>query len=278
MLEPEWWWRTDAYDDATPIPESLHTFAGPEGLAVVEVYGEKTQAGWGGDSFMENYTTKKFKPRRALWRFTKRQEPFAFVMRSLSLVCIDIDGKNGGFLGAPAFLGNCPRTLTEISKSGNGYHLFYSVPDSWDQEKGFARIGDSISIVSGVDIRGTGCVYHHATQRWNDSDIAPCPQWILDKLESREQFKAQRQAAIESISTLEPLEQLMMHEELKDRLSNPIPAGKRNNTLFAIGSDMKEAGVVDWDILVGARAEAVGLDPDEVVKLIGNIDRYATSS
>ena len=70
----------------------------------------------------------------------------------------------------------------------------------------------------------------------------------------------------------------MMHEELKARLSNPIPAGKRNNTLFAIGSDMKEAGIVDWDILVGARAEAVGLDPDEVVKLIGNIDRYATSS
>lgn len=278
MHAPEWWWLTMPYTSDVAYPSELVDYAGPEGVALVEVYGEATQKGWGGDTFMKHYTSKQFAPRRALWRYEKKQEPFAFVMRSLSLVCIDIDGKNGGIQGAPELLGNCPPTLAETSKSGNGFHLFYSVPDSWDQEKGFARIGDSISLVTGVDIRGTGCVYHHTTQRWNGVPVAPCPSWVLDKLEAREQYKAQRRAAAASTETLEPLERLMAHEELIERLNRPIPSGKRNNTLFAIGSEMKEAGVENWDTLVGARAEAIGLDPDEVVKLVGNIDRYTATN
>ena len=66
-----------------------------------------------------------------------------------------------------------------------------------------------------------------------------------------------------------------MHDELFERLKKPIPAGKRNNTLFAIGSEMKTAGVPDWDIRIGARAEELGLDADEVTKLVSNIETYA---
>ena len=53
---------------------------------------------------------------------------FAFVMRAqCSLVCIDIDGKNGGLIHAPVKLeACCAHTLAGASKSGDGYHLWYA--------------------------------------------------------------------------------------------------------------------------------------------------------
>ena len=47
-----------------------------------------------------------------------------------------------------------------------------------------------------------------------------------------------------------------------------------NNTLFAIGSQMKQAGVEGWDEKVEQRALQLGLAQEEVDKLVGNIDRY----
>ena len=276
METPAWWWQTDSYDGEDPLPQELIELAGPHGVALVDVFPDgRTQAGWGSEKFMGEYEGKKFSARRKVKAFEMRQWPFAIVMRSLPVVCIDIDGKNGGFVSAPAFLGNAPVTLAETSKSGNGYHLFYSLPDTWDPVSGFGMIGDFIGIADGVDIRGTGCVYHHTTQRWNDRAIAPCPAWILDTLIKREQYKAARKATIVNTSTLDEWEQLIMHDELFERLNKPIPEGKRNNTLFAIGSEMKTAGVPDWDTRIGARAEELGLDADEVTKLVSNIETYA---
>ena len=80
---------------------------------------------------------------------------------------------------------------------------------------------------------------------------------------------------IQKTLALDPEEIAIMHDDLITELSRPIPAGKRNNTLFAIGSQMAEAKVTDWQTLVGDRAVAVGLDEDEVDKLITNIGRYA---
>ena len=80
---------------------------------------------------------------------------------------------------------------------------------------------------------------------------------------------------IQKTLALDPEEIAIMHDDLITELSRPIPTGKRNNTLFAIGSKMAEAKVPDWQTLVGDRAVAVGLDEDEVDKLITNIGRYA---
>ena len=274
MKAPVWWWETDTYDNKVPLSPELLDYAGPRGIALVAVYGDKTQKGWGGDTFMPLYMKKKFDMRRVLPVYYSHRQPFAIVMRSLNLVCIDIDGKNGGFEGAPQFLGNAPPTLSETSKSGNGYHLFYALPDTWDEEKGFAMFGDSIGIATGVDIRVTGCVYHHDTQRWNLRDIAPCPQWVLEALTRREQYKSERLAIAASAATLEDTERLMLHEELIERLNQKIPAGKRNTTLFAVGADMRTADVPNWQKLVEDRAIAVGLDENETDRLLENIEKY----
>lgn len=66
-----------------------------------------------------------------------------------------------------------------------------------------------------------------------------------------------------------------MHDALITDLNKPIPAGRRNTTLFAIGSQMYMAQVPGWKQLVHARALVLGLGINESDKLIANIEKYA---
>jgi hypothetical protein len=195
-------------------------------------------------------------------------------MRSVQLICVDIDGKNGGLSHAKK-LGALPPTLAETSKSGDGYHLFYSLEGEWDDDHGFGEIRDRIGIEQGVDIRNTGCVYHHDTQRWNDRAPAPLPAYLKKLLLAKQQERANRASAIAAVLDSEDeMEILMMHDQLLADLAKPIPAGKRNNTLFAIGQQLKTAAVPDWEDKVADRAIQVGLSQDEAEKLVANIERY----
>lgn len=280
------WWQTDAYVDEQPLNSQIYDHAGPKGVALVRAFEDgRTDPGWGlqpppgsEEGFMPRYLKDAFNPRRVLYGFEKRKWNFAIVMRSVRLVCIDIDGKNGGLDHAKR-LGMLPFTLAETSKSGDGYHLFYSVDEDWDDVTGFAKLGDRIGIEQGVDVRATGCVYHHPQQRWNMRDIAPLPDHLYQLLTHRSQKIAATTARIHSIlETQDDMEILMMHDELVSELNKPIPAGKRNNTLFAIGSQMQEAQVPDWDSLVEERALALGLAHDEASKIVANVQRYATAT
>ena len=196
-------------------------------------------------------------------------------MRSARAVCIDIDGKNGGF-DHVVELGFLPPTVAEISQSGNGYHLFYSVDDEWDPLLGFAKFSDAIGIVEGVDFRGTGCVFHKTTQRWNSRPLAPFPAHLEKQLLTRQQRRTRSSQEIKKMLQLDPEEIAIMHDQLLDELKKPIPAGRRNQSLFAIGQKLKEAEVPDWESLILDRASQVGLDDDEGEKLVANISRYGS--
>lgn len=271
------WWRTDDYTSEAMIPATLNEKAGPLGPALVKVFPDgRTQTGWGAEAFIDEYLKKAFIPERSAWGFRKKGQPFAFVMRSFRVVAVDIDGKNGGFEGALR-LGNLPRTLAETSKSGNGYHLFYSVEEEWDLSAGFGRFSDHIGIEVGVDIRATGCIYHHNTQRWNTSDIVPLPQYLVDMFDARKNRRRGMPMRIEAARQQgDEYEMLMIQDELMDEIKKPIPAGKRNNTLFAIGTKLVLAGVQDWEIVLMGRAMQLGLDEPEATKLCENITRYAS--
>ena len=130
-------------------------------------------------------------------------------------------------------------------------------------------------IVTGVDVRGVGCVYHYPSQRWNHRKPAMIPFYLKQKLLQKVQQQRLQAANIQKVLELDKEEIAMMHAELIDELDKPIADGKRNNTLFAIGSKMKQAQVPNWDVLVGDRATQVGLDDDEIDKLISNISSYA---
>ncbi|MDR0481616.1 MAG: hypothetical protein LBH13_00410 [Cellulomonadaceae bacterium] len=67
----------------------------------------------------------------------------------------------------------------------------------------------------------------------------------------------------------------MLAEEILSELNKSIAPGKRNNTLFAIGSQLKEAELENWDEVLYNRAIQVGLDSTEASKIIENINRYA---
>jgi hypothetical protein len=225
---------------------------------------------------MDKYRRRGFDIRRALAVFEKKQTPYALVMRSLSMVCIDIDGKNGGIESAAAL--NLPPTMAETSKSGNGYHLFYLVDDTWNPTFGFDRLRDRIGWRTGIDIRATGCVYHHPSQRWNALFAAPIPESLLFDLEQARDELAARAEHITTLRTStdpdDQMEFLMLQTSIQSRLDAPIPAGKRNNTLFAIGAEMMLAGITGWSEQVFNRAVALGLDDAEAEKLVGNIERY----
>src|SRR5690606_30401280 len=127
----------------------------------------------------------------------------AYVMRSVRLVAIDIDGKNGG-LEHVTEIGALPLTMAERSKSGNGYHLFYETDDVWDVDEGFAQIPDQIGFVQGVDIRGTGCVYHFPAQRWNNRKVTKLPDWLRDQLLAKQQRMASQTSVIlKTLSTMD---------------------------------------------------------------------------
>ena len=273
------WWLTDTYDKEEPMgqlfDDANKTPFGPNGPALVKLWNDGTTSkGWGSEEFMARYMKKEFEPRRILHGYRYKKWNFAFIMRSLQYICIDIDGKNGGFdhVGELGFL---PPTAAETSKSGNGYHLFYQVDDNWDLKEGFSSYRDHIGIVTGVDVRGVGCVYHYPSQRWNHRKPAMIPFYLKQKLLQKVQQQRLQAANIQKVLELDKEEIAMMHAELIDELDKPIADGKRNNTLFAIGSKMKQAQVPNWDVLVGDRATQVGLDDDEIDKLISNINSYA---
>jgi len=243
----------------------------------VQVYPDgSTASGWGGAQFIAKYAKRGFHARRAQVMFERNETPFALVMRSLSMVCIDIDGKNGGIESAAAL--NLPLTMAETSKSGNGYHLFYGVQDDWKPTFGFERLRDRIGWRTGIDIRSVGCVYHYPSQRWNTAHPAILPDHILLDLE---QARDEVVARMETLNTLrkstdpdDQMEFLMIQSTIQSRLTAPIAAGKRNNTLFAIGAEMKVAQITGWQSQVLDRAVELGLDQDEAEKLVKNIERY----
>jgi hypothetical protein len=280
------WWRTDPYDVADAVPPWFdRSLAGPKGLALVRAWPDgRTDPGWGlqgaegKDGFMPRYMRGEFNERRVLYGFNRGSFAFAFVMRSLRLVCIDIDGKNGGLEHAKR-LGMLPPTMAETSKSGDGYHLFYLTDEEWDDEKGYGLLGDRIGIEQGVDIRWAGCVYHHDVQRWNHRIPVALPKHLFELLEQRDQRTAATTARISKVlEGADDMEVLMMQDEILSELAKPIPPGKRNNTLFAIGSQMHQARITDWEDHLERRAAAVGLSQDETEKIIANINKYGTAT
>lgn len=270
------WWTSDTYDiDSTTLPVSV-----PVATVAVNPDGS-TQPGWGlvgkdgGPGFMENFLKGRFNERTTAWRYTKRGEPFAYVMRSVPLVCIDVDGKNGGWASMPQ-LGHLPPTLAETSKSGKGLHLFYATGESWDPTEGYAMYDDHIGIATGIDIRSVGCVYHHATQRWNGRSIAALPDFLAGRLREKKEKREATRAALAQIKEMDMDDVLVAQHDLELELAKPIKSGSRNNTLFAIGSKMLAAGVPGWEDKVIDRALDVGLDRDEAEKLVSNIAAYGS--
>ena len=269
-----WWQQQELYtSSATGLDLCASSgLWGPRGPALVQVFSDgTTDKGWGKDQFIASYHRGAF-----TIKHLQKGEPYAYVMRSANLICIDIDGKNGGIEHATE-LGWLPATLAEISKSGSGYHLFYLTDDSWDPKEGFAEYRDQIGIVRGVDIRATGCVYHYPQQRWNGLQLEQLPNHLAKRLQERRRKKKVDIENILKTLDLGSEETMFLHDNLRDELSKPIPPGHRNNTLFAIGSQMCIAKMPTWEIAITERARQLHLDDLEITHLIQNIKRYGAT-
>lgn len=274
----DWYEDPTQYTDRRAYPHTMKSYSGPHGIALVDVYADgKTTPGWG-RMFMPNYNTNRFRAEHRANTFDRSGAPFAFVMRSLALVAIDIDHHDdGGPNGLEVARGlHLSPTLSETSRSGKGRHLFYSTYTPWDPDTGFGAFDDIISLRPGVDVRATGCVYHYETQLWAPFAIAPLPPHIESMLAQHKTRRVRDSKQLLAIKAagIDSEEAVIMHDTLTQELAKPIPAGKRNNSLFAIGSKMMNAGVPDWESLITDRGLQIGLDSTEVDKIISNIGTY----
>ena len=282
-----WYEDKGRYVHQMGLPQEFFKLSGPHGPALVRVFGDgKTEPGWGlqptehNVGFMVNYVNDSFWERPRVRAFMDRKpKPYAIIMRSVNIIALDIDrhisdGGADGFIAASKL--KLPPTLAETSKSGAGRHLFYATNETWDTETGFGAWDDVIGLVPGVDVRAVGCMYRYPQQLWNDVPIAPVPDTItelLTKRRERKQFSAQLIAAAAAADP-DDEEALIMHDALIQELAKPIPVGKRNATLFAIGTKLYQAGVPDWDAHLAHRAWQLGLDVEESDKIIANITKY----
>jgi hypothetical protein len=285
-MAQQWWKTMEQYQNSSPMPNEFDRFSGPAGPALVRAWDNgKTDRGWGlkptdkSPGFIPKYRSGGFRAAPVLAGFEAGRWNFAFVMRSLRLVCIDIDGKNGGMLHAGR-LGLLPRTLAETSKSGDGLHLFYATSDDqWDDATGYAGYSDRIGLETGVDFRAVGCVYHYPQQRWNGELIAELPDHLKQRLHAAAAAPSTTvEGIIAYLQTADDMEVALMHDNLITDLNKPIPDGRRNNTLFAIGSQMYAAQIIGWETLLRTRADEVGLDPEEIDKLVTNITKYGATA
>ncbi len=259
---------------------------GPRGVALLDVFDEgKTTPGWGlaatdrHGGFIAEYGAGKFAARPRVRRYLERGRPFAFVMRSVNMLAIDVDhhaepGSPNGFDSLRQLGFDLPETMAETSKSGAGRHLFYRTQDLWLPDEGYGVYDDVLGLVPGIDIRAVGCVYHYDTQRWNDLPVAGAPQELLDMLELRRQKKQAHSTRLSAAAAdLDDTEALIVHHDLKTQLAADIPPGKRNATLYAIGRDMHLSGLPGWEDLIRDRANEIGIDSAEAEKIIANASK-----
>jgi hypothetical protein len=239
------------------------------GVAVVAVYGEKTQPGWGNERFMRNYLRQFFA------HPIEEGKPYALVMRSLRLLCVDIDGKNDGYTTAAKL--NLPPTLAETSRSGNGHHLFYEYPDVWDKEQGYVSQPDRIGMWPGIDIKSTGVVYHHSHQLWNSEAIAVLPGDVWAKLQQRNERDAELRITPSQAAELTDDDLKFKRDILLIELSRPRKDG-RDSSLWRIGASLLNLGVDEQ--YMSEKILAAGLSwgvPEDIItgKIIPNIISYA---
>lgn len=269
----QWFENPAQYVNDTPLPAQMM----PYNPALVRVYAEgRTEPGWGAEKFSDNHAKGVFGPARALRFYEKFGQPFAIIMRAMPLICVDIDGKNGGVETAQVL--QLPPSLAETSKSGNGFHVYYYVPGmQWIDHRGYEEFPDMIGLVPGVDIKGTGVVYHHNTQLWNTLDVAPLPGALAELLGRARDIKRYTRAAAGGMAALDEDEKVIIWDGLLAQLASPKVGveGKRNNRLYAIGSQMFASGVPNWDLKLFDRGLEVGSTPEKMTALIKNIEKYA---
>jgi|SRR6478609_759199 len=273
MLRPNQQWFED-HDQyfSRDLPAQLANW--PKASLVRVNSNGTTQKGWGRDEFVRNQAEGHFQVERSLRLFDRYAQPYGIVMRSLPMICVDIDGKNGG-IGTSKVMA-LPKTLAERSKGGNGYHLFYSVPYTvWDVEYGYDEFPDVIGLIPGVDIKGTGIVFHFANQKFNNLDVAPLPPSLGELIGRAREIRYQTRVTAHGALALDEEELAILHDSLLTKLNSKFTAGSRNNQLYKIGARMQAANFPNWEAEVRRRGLEVGLPPDEVEELIRNVANYA---
>ena len=144
------------------------------------------------------------------------------------IILVDIDGPEALerlrlLVGEQELL---PRSPT-VATGRPGWHVYYQSPGkarSFDPVEGVnVKTGNSIAVVP-PSIHQSGAQYRYAPDRvLGELELAPCPPWLLAMLQAR------------------PEKQLRKPGE-------PIPDGRRHNTLLKLAGAMRRQGAAEAEI------------------------------
>ncbi|HHV63231.1 MAG TPA: AAA family ATPase [Firmicutes bacterium] len=178
--------------------------------------------------------------------------------RVSGLVVLDIDGEKG-FESLAEHGFEVPRTPTVGTARGRHFYFAYPVG---------AQKVPSKAVLPGVDIKADGGYVvappsiHPDGEPYRfeeghglgEVELAPLPQWVIDKLETRPKVA-------------------------KDVLAEPIPEGQRNTTLTSIAGSLRKRGADEGAILAALRAVnqercEPPLADDELTTIVKSVCRY----
>ncbi|NPV52638.1 MAG: AAA family ATPase [Firmicutes bacterium] len=178
------------------------------------------------------------------------------VTGAVSGICVlDIDGPQGREAVKGLALPPTPTVET-----GKGWHCYFKHPGG--------PVQNAVGLLPHVDLRGDGgyvaappSIHPSGRQyRWcdglspDDVELAPPPQWVLDKLEARPKVA-------------------------KAVLNEPIPEGQRNATLTSIAGSLRRRGADEGAILAALKAVnqercKPPLPEEELANIAKSVGRY----
>jgi hypothetical protein len=211
----------------------------------------------------------------------------ALLMKSINVLCVDIDGKNGGMDNLHK-LGYLPPTLAEISRSGTGYHLYYSLTDAQNSTFSMDFAGKS-ALATGVDIKTQGLVFQAVAtskhQMYNARQLSLIPDSLANLVELNTIKKQKARVFFKSPQGLKELEKKRQAQP-KDEWDwsslgtpcsgyclSPIPQGMRNDSLYTFGLAKMANGETDWEKHMGHAARKSNIPNDELGVLVGQVKR-----
>lgn len=190
--------------------------------------------------------------KKTIVEWYKENNNYNWGLATGEIIVIDIDPKNGGSLEDIEL----PETLRVKTGSG-GYHLYYKNSAGKD-------IRNSVSKLSkGIDIRGYGgyvvlppSIHPNGNSyEWeNEIPLSEFPYELLGRMDSKEESKSSETPSI-------------------------IEEGKRNDTLFRLGSSLRSKGLSKEAIFEALRVEnkercIPPIDDIELENIVDSVSKY----
>lgn len=206
---------------------------------------------------------------------------YGIVTNPSNLVVIDIDGLEG-LNSIKDILGDKweDEINSYIVKTGNGYHIYCSVPENFKHTNKI-KILPGIDIISNTQVIGAGSIHKNGNEYEviKDSNICSVPSWVTALIP--EEIKPKKE--IKKTITYKKKRPKRTYKNINiDDLLNEIediPQGYRDDKIFRLACSLRNKGCTKKDLLeilaaVNKNKCIPPMKDEEVIKKVNSALRY----